>query len=269
MFLVALMLYVPPVNGDSAEGGPYYSGPQPFVVWIQTDPWAMVIGADTPRLALYEDGTAICLEARPNGPSTYLAAKFTPAKLDEVRQHILGLGSFAALKPRYELTPGVSDMPTAKFFLKLDGAQVVTEVYGLMAGDTALAGYTRSPSKRPPDNPPDSVISLHKYLAALRCVGGATWTPQYVEVMLWPYEYAPDESVAWPRDWPGLTSPDTLARGDAYSIYLPGTRLDELRRLLSTLKPKGALEVGGKKWAVSYRYAFPSEPVWRKALARQ
>ncbi len=32
---------------------------RPIVVWMQTDPWLLVIGSDTPRLVLYDDGEAI------------------------------------------------------------------------------------------------------------------------------------------------------------------------------------------------------------------
>jgi len=266
-FLMALVLSAAPVDRDSHQSAA--SGPQPLVVWIQTDPWAMVIGADTPRLAVYDDGTQICLETHDGAPPAYLAAKLSRAKLDEMRQHILGLGSFEGLKRQYDLTR-VTDQPTAKFFLNLsEQGPVTTEVYGLMTRGIRLPAYTTSPTKDTADRPPDSILLLHKYVTGLRCEGGTTWTPTAIEVMLWPYEYAPDESIAWPRDWPGLTSPDAVRRGDSYSIYLAGTKLDDLRQLLRARKPKGALALGGKKWAVSYRYVFPSEPVWSRAFRRQ
>lgn len=84
--------------------------------------------------------------------------------------------------------------------------------------------------------------------------------------MLWPYEYAPDASIRWPMEWPGLDSPQASRRGDSYSIYLPGKSLDDLRAFLGTRREKGAVEVGGKKWAASHRYVFPSEPTWSRAF---
>lgn len=260
--LLSLLLQGLPVEADLPPAT-FHAGPQPLVAWIQTDPWAMVLGADTPALALYEDGTLICREARQGATPEYLVSTLTPARLEEIRQHVLGLGSLAALKPRYSLAR-VTDMPTARLFLDLgQGAPVTTEVYGLVARDDRAPASSTKPD---PDSPPVSVLLLHEYLAGLRCEGGTTWTPAYVEVLLWPYEYAPDESIDWPRHWPGLTSPNAVARGDAYSIYLPGTSLKELGQLLASLKPKGALKVDGRKWAVSYRYVFPSEPVWSKAF---
>jgi hypothetical protein len=84
--------------------------------------------------------------------------------------------------------------------------------------------------------------------------------------MIWAYDYAPDVSIHWPKDWPGIDSPSTLKRRDAYSIFLPGAEIPRLRDFLKTQKEKGAVEIGGKKWAVSVRNAFPSEPTWSKAF---
>ena len=92
------------------------------------------------------------------------------------------------------------------------------------------------------------------------------WTPHYLEVMVWPYEYAPDTSIVWPKDWPGLNSKRSFKREDSYSIFLDGSVLPELQKFLRKEKEKGAVEIDGKKWAVSFRSVFPSEPVWRKAL---
>ena len=84
-----------------------------------------------------------------------------------------------------------------------------------------------------------------------------------MEVMIWPYENAPDASSVWPKEWPGINSQRSMKRGDSYSIFLDGALLPKLRKFLETGKARGAVEIGGKKWDVSYRFAFPSEPVWR------
>jgi hypothetical protein len=84
--------------------------------------------------------------------------------------------------------------------------------------------------------------------------------------MIWPYEYAPDVSITWPKNWPGLDSKRAIKRGDSYSIFLDGIMFPELQKFLKTRKEKGAVKIGDKKWAVSFRYVFPSEPMWRKAF---
>ncbi|MBN2353572.1 MAG: hypothetical protein JXD23_13445 [Spirochaetales bacterium] len=97
---------------------------------------------------------------------------------------------------------------------------------------------------------------------------GEVWRPQYIEVMAWPYDYAPEESVFWPKDWPDLNSPYTVKRHeDSYSIYLEYDLLDDLVILLRSEKPKGAVVMNGKKFAVDYRLVFEGEPYWRKAFS--
>src|SRR5689334_24760693 len=56
IFVSALLLAT--LRVLSADFDPF-GGPKPLVVLIQTDPWAMVMGADTPRVAAYEDGMVI------------------------------------------------------------------------------------------------------------------------------------------------------------------------------------------------------------------
>jgi len=85
--------------------------------------------------------------------------------------------------------------------------------------------------------------------------------------MLWPYDDAPDPSINWPARWPGLESKWSTSRGtDSYSIYLPASEIDALRGLLSSRKPRGAVALADKKWAIAWRIVFPGEPVWRRAF---
>jgi hypothetical protein len=250
--LIALVVAAPRGSAAPPDFDPY-AGPRPVVVWIPTDPWAMVLGADTPRLALYEDGTRICIARGGSGLATLLVSKLSPTDLDQELQRIQALGTLSGLKRHYEMTR-VTDQSSDQFYVDLGGGPpVVTEVYGLGARETA-------------ERLPDSLAALHQHLVRATCEGGVPWVPEHVEVMLWPYEYAPQKSIHWPADWPGLDSPAARRRGDSYSIYLAGSKLSELRAFLKTRNEKGAVEVGRKKWAASYRYVFPSEPVWSKAF---
>jgi hypothetical protein len=86
--------------------------------------------------------------------------------------------------------------------------------------------------------------------------------------MIWPFDHAKEVSIIWPKDWPGLDSARAIKRRDSYSIFLDGSMRAELQKLLSQRKETGAVEIGGKKWAVEFRSVFPSEPVWRKALEK-
>jgi hypothetical protein len=110
------------------------------------------------------------------------------------------------------------------------------------------------------------LLNLHQFLTQFDVPGAYEWEPAYIEVFIWPYEYAPEESIAWPNDWPGLNSEMTFPYGDSYSIFLEREKLSALKEFLGTRKERGAVEIEGKKWAAWWRPVFPSEPVWRRAL---
>jgi len=256
------------VTVGQANGIDPFKGPQPIVVLIQSDPWLMVVGSDTPMLAIYDDGQVIYLRRDGEGIPTYVCKQLTQQELERTKKELAASGDFSAIKAHYNLAPNVTDMPETKIYLSLNSRTTVTSVYGLMAPKTQLPAYTVMPANQTPAPLPESLRSLYDYLVGLKFADAKPWQPAYIEVMAWGYSYAPDKSIHWPKEWPGLESPDTIKRGDAYSIFLPGADIAKLRSFLNTRKEKGAVEIGGKKWAVAYRYAFPSEPVWMRAFRR-
>ena len=243
-----------------------YSGPNPIAVLIQTDPWLMVVGSNTPRVAIYDDGQLIYLKKDQDKRQTFFHKLLSADELAAIKKKISSFGDYSKLKRSYDLLPFVTDQPETKIYLDLDGQAFVTSVHGLRVSDTKLAGQTSLGGKKAPDALPKLIKNLYAYLTSLDFVDAKPWEPLYVEVMIWGYDYAPDESIHWPKEWPGLESPSTLKRGDSYSIFLPGKQLPQLRAFLKTQKEKGAVELEGRKWAVSFRYTFPSEPVWAKAF---
>lgn len=60
----ALLLVLPLFSAcpTLAAGFDPFAGPKPLAVLIQSDPWAMVIGSDTPRVAIYENGRVIFVQ---------------------------------------------------------------------------------------------------------------------------------------------------------------------------------------------------------------
>ena len=162
----------------------------------------------------------------------------------------------------------MTDLPETRMYLDLDGAKLATTIHGLMRANTKLPAYTTFPSDREGDRLPASVSELYDYLTQLDFPGATRWEPERVEVMVWDYSYAPEESISWPSEWPGLDAPSTVRRGDSYSVFLPGTELPRLRELLRARRQRGAVEIDGRNWAVAIRYPFPGESVWLNALAR-
>jgi hypothetical protein len=252
-------------SADALEIDPF-KGPKPVAVLIQTDPWLMVIGSDNPMVAIYDDGLVVYWGREKDKGPVYLAKQLSAKGLVEVKKKISAFGDYSKLKRYYNLAPNWLDLPETYIYLSLGQGEFVTGVYGLTVSDAQLPADTTFEGDRKPDELPKAVKDLHRYLTSLHFAGAKPWEPPYVEAMIWRYDYAPDESIHWPKDWPGLDSPNTLKRRDAYSIFFPGKELPKLCEFLKTQKEKGAVEIGGKKWAVSVRYTFPSEPIWWKAF---
>lgn len=250
--------------GAAAPFDPF-AGPKPLAVFIQSDPWAMVLGADTPRVAVYEDGEVVFVK-KVGERLAYHHVKLTPKGLAALEARIAPVLAVKDLKPWYDMAPGVTDQPRAMFYLRDGSREVATSVYGLKAKGTRLPAFTVFPGAPKPDRPPSELRELHAWLSELDFPSSREWTPRYVEVMLWDYSYAPDSSIVWPKDWPSLQSPRAVQRGSSYSIFLDGSELPKLRAFLATRGERGAVEVDGKKMAAEFRYVFPGEPVWDKAF---
>lgn len=261
-FTLAVLLTAAAMSPAVAAEFRPFEGPKPIAVLIQTDPWAMVMGADTPIFALYENGDLIYLkESSGDGPK-YFKKTLTANELKAARAKLLSFGDFQNIKHRYELSR-VTDQPETKIFLAVDGKTLATVIYGL----SIKKGI---PTKTPiaESSPlPDSIKKLYAYIIGPDVTGASRWTPTYIEAMIWGYDYAPDESIHWPKEWPGLKSSHAISRGSSYSIFLPGSDHSKLSAFLSTRKEKGAVEIDGKKWAVSVRHTFPNEPIWHEAFS--
>lgn len=214
----------------------------PVVVLLGTDAWAAVIGSDSPIFALYDDGTAIW--RRGDGFRT------TRLKASELAQLYaeLNLDGLGPLYGRYEAAP-MTDQPEANILDYRRDKPTIVSVYGSL----------RSPKVR--ERIPKAIATVYDKLESFNH-SGANWLPDKFEVMVWPYEYAPEASIVWPEDLPHLTDASTVKRGDSYSIYVPSSKLRQVRDLLARRSEKGAIEIGGKKWAVAIRFPFPAERLW-------
>lgn len=245
---------------NAADFDPFACDAKPIAVFIETNPWAMVMGADTPNVAIYDNGEAIFVKKSGDGYAMF-HTRLDDAALAAVREK---LQAAAGLKSRYSLT-NWTDQPESKFYFNNGGSEIATVVYGRIGASPKAPAFS-SGSEFKADTLPDGLLKLHRWLATFDAPKAGKWTPKYVEVMLWDYSYAPDKSIHWPKQWPGLTSDRAIKRGDSYSIFLDGALLPELGKFVASRREKGAVELDGKKWAISYRYVFPGEPAWSAAL---
>jgi len=242
-----------------------FAGPRPLAVFIQSEPWARVRGADLPRFILYEDQTVIYARQHDEG-FRYHTAKLDAKPFMELRAKF---SQYAKRFPRsatYDVAPNSTDQPRALFCFRSGDRYTTTTVYGLQAAGTKPAAHSQFDAERNPKVPPRQLLELHKLCSSYQAPHARPWQPRYVEVMLWPYEHAVEKSIIWPANWPSLRSDRAMRRGEDYSLFLDATQLPVLQKFLASQMEKGAIEVDRRKWSATWRYVFPSEPVWRAAF---
>lgn len=213
----------------------------PVIVYIETDPWAMVIGSDSPRFVLYDDGTVIY-----RSDAGYRAATLPAADSAALAAKV----NLAGIKDYTDYT-SATDQPSSIIIDFRDQLAVVA--YGATSRHRTRGGAS------------DKLLGMITLLREYQNPNAEAWEPEAIEVMIWPYEYAPEASIIWPAEWPGLDHPATVKRGDSYSLFIPIRDKDALLAFLQTRMARGAVEIGGKKWAVSLRTPLPQEAHWMGA----
>ncbi len=220
-----------------------------LVVLFAVDPRLMVIGSDSPSFVLYEDGTAIFRDRTQKDARHFLRAELSQK---EKRELLSKLACLSKMKDRYEITR-VTDQPINLLSVQTSELKKRVSVYGDLAKKGA--GWNTDWSVLPAD-----LVSVFDNLIQFKHDNAKPWTPKYIEVMLWPFDYSKDKPIKWPVEWPGLKDSKTKQRDrDAYSIFLPGKHFEALRALLKRRASTTAIAIDGKKWAISYRFPFPHE----------
>ncbi len=217
--------------------------PAPTIVLLEPDPWSNVLGSDSPSFVLYEDGTVIRRTANGYGISRLSGEQQT--------QFLKGL-NIEALRPWYGrfVVEQATDQPEQDLLVYRGKQPLFISVYGSL----------KEPSVRA--KVPGAIVAAFDRIKEFKHAPTNDWLPEKIEVMIWPYEYAPDASIKWPAEWPDLSDPSTMKRGDSFSIFVPSSELAELKAFLSRRKEKGAIEIDGKKWAASIRFPLPHEKLW-------
>ena len=223
----------------------YPAGFRPLVMLTEFNPWAMVVGSDSPTFVLYENGTVIFLK-----DGKYNSAKLTPAEVDSFLVR-LGRDSLGGLKDSYTLSEH-TDLPTNVLVVRIDGSHYrKISIYGTIR-DSKSEPVEALPL-------PDELARALRLVLKYDNANSSAWMPEYFEVMIWPFEYAKGNCAEWPAKWPGLSDPKTLKHKDMYSIFVAESQYQELEKFVSQLKPTEAVRIDNKKWAVSVRFPFPHE----------
>ncbi|AHM62034.1 hypothetical protein D770_18915 [Flammeovirgaceae bacterium 311] len=218
---------------------------QPLLVLTETDPGLMVAGAEVPSFALYEGGQIIYKKKGKSG-DRYYHTQLAREELQELIGSLLISEDLIELPAKPALTPA-SNQPVNRMVLNFD-TLLVKQVYGDLRNDDAAREKAPVPFLKVYDNLIDFTDSHEQ-----------EWLPEKIEVLVTDYLKTPEKSLKWPADWPTLKSPDTIWRSEKlYSLYLDSRHYPELLNLMNKLKEKHAVEINGKKFAISYRLPFPN-----------
>lgn len=237
---------------------------EPILIVHEMDPWRMVFGSDSAAFAIYDDGTIVYQRVAKEETISF-ASRMVAEPINEANE-LLGF-SMEEVESDYELSSATDQITTTIWTPKK-----TIQIYGnwrkpftIGADDDADLKAIDARERKMWETLPAGLRTFLTRVEKEREKEGEAWLPESIEVMLWPYEYAPDESIIWPAEWPDFESETTRKRGeDSYSIYLPAKTYPDLKKLLSTQKEKGAVLLNGKKMAASYRFPFPHEEKWMR-----
>jgi len=216
----------------------------PDLVIIEYDPWKMVIGSDNPSFALYNNRTVIY-----KTDTEYRSAILDETQYNALVEELNIVTRFEELEHTYTLSNTTDQITTMLISYSKDQPSGIS-VYGSLKH-----AQIRKKAPKP-------IVAIYDTALKYRPEQSKPWLPEKIEIMIWPYEYAVEDPIFWPKEWPGLNDPETVQRGESYSLYLPSEHYDELIAFLKSRNTKGAVEIAGKKWAADIRLPFPSEKSW-------
>jgi hypothetical protein len=219
---------------------------KPSIVLIEYDPWAMVIGSDTPTFALYEDGTVIYRSA----DRQQHVVKLPPTERAALGRD-LGVSELAGLNDGYRASYA-SDQPTNRVCVWTPTRKCVA-VYG------SLRSRSRAFPGEPKNVVPATFQRAFERMIAFSHPAAKRWLPPQLEIMIQPF--SADTKVEWPQTW---GTAQLTKHGGTEEVFLDGRFEDELRALFQKNRgQRWVLVIDGRTWAVSgVRTPFPGEAGW-------
>ncbi|WP_348263605.1 hypothetical protein P8935_03375 [Telmatobacter sp. DSM 110680] len=232
---------------DLASAHPAFkwAGSQPLLLLTEYNPWAMVIGSDSPTFALYADGTVIYWLGEGRS-GKYVTATLASSEIGDLLKlaHVNDVDGFRSCYAIADYT----DAPTNVLVVKTKTGYKTIEVYGVIRHIENIS----------PDRMPTSLQETFRVLLAFTNPKAHDWNPPYLEVMMWPFSYA-KSSLSWPAYFPGTHDKNARQSAQRIELFLPLSDLSRYEAFVSKLKPTTAVLLDGKKWAISQRLPFPHE----------
>jgi len=226
--------------------------PQPILALVHYGPSISTFAE--PIFALYDDGMVIYFKGSPHN-GKYMVAKLTDDLMSKLLDKV-SLQKLESLETFYDSSGGGDDLSEHLMVRQRpDGTYKRIVIYGPL-------GLVRTRHGAKFQLLPPILREILEYLSTFDAWSPSVWIPDYIEVIIWPYDYFTEEDVIWPKDWPDLNDSRTLTRGDKHSLFIEKSKYKDLMSLLSSRRDGQGLRISGKAWAVTTRFPFPQEQIW-------
>ncbi len=213
----------------------------PVLVWMEYNPWAMVIGSDTPRFALYESGKVIFW----NDEDRYQTVQLNEDDLAEFWDEVGELDAFFELDEYYDAAL-MTDQPSHVLHIWQDGEHYQVGAYGSMRNDEDVRAKL-----------PEIYVNLYDIIDTFSHPDAEQWEPELFELILW--EYDTDEALDWPDNWPDFEDENTVFRNSVVSLYFDPDQYLEFQLIAHR---QNVVRLNDQTWVYSWRLPFPEEERW-------
>lgn len=243
-YLLAIFLLLPLMVAFGQTSSDTYG--KPVIVLVETDPWLMVIGSDSPTFALYENGQIIYKKAI-NKEWKYFEVQNDKQTIKKIIAS-LGIADSLMQQQDYIVASNWTDQPTNILRLDFDTLKQIS-VYGSLR---RLKSEERQKT-------PNSFLTVYDNIIKFEDSSAVEWLPDTFEVLATNYSYSPEEPLQWKSEWNDINSKTTVKRSaDLYSIYLDKKYFQDFIQLLISMKEKQAVVINGEKYSLSYKLPFPN-----------
>jgi hypothetical protein len=217
---------------------------KPLLVLIESDPWLMVIGSDSPSFVLYDSGKIIYRLVENNKLVRYLTI-LNQNELNEFIKYLSIDESLFDLDSMIMLG-GPTDQPTNILYLDIMKKKKIM-MYGNIETNIKIRNVA-----------PSSFLDLYDKIKNYRNGNAIEWLPPKIEIMFWDYSYASSKRK-WIKGFPDLNSPSTVNKGGLYSVFINGDKYETFINYYREVRGGSeAVEINGRKMAISFRIPFPN-----------
>jgi len=232
---------------------------KPLVVMLERNPWANLIGGESPTFAFYNNGLLIFRRQKTDMLYEYVSVILNSEERDKFIEYLSIKEDFLKLNDYYNLFEPIeiTDQDSTEIYVWNNNKMKLVEIYGSLKEKC---------SKPKQHLAPKIFMELYNKINKYSNSKATHWLPKKIEVVIWDFSYSKKPTVKWPDGWPDINSKDTVKRKNGgYQIFLNPVLQDKLIELFNKIDDEStAFLINGKKWTIQPRDPFPCEEQWHK-----